>query len=219
LILRERYGLCFEKSAPEWITKFPLPSQAPIVREIRDKEIRLAKLTEELQAANLRLIQAGRLSKLLYEQGEDVLEPIVRDALRELGAMVEDPKTRGREDGRLTDPSGRQGMLEVKGRSGSLRLSDVRELDQWVRDGLVDEGWNSKGILIANLQCDEDPRTRKEFIPPNCASAAERVNISILTTAQLFQALVLDQKGELDRKVFWDRVFSAKGICDLPNLS
>jgi hypothetical protein len=217
LILRERYGFQFERTPPTWITEFPLPSQEPIVQEIGVKELQIVELTSQLAAAKGRLVEASKFQKLLYEQGEDVLEPIVRAGLRELGANVDEPKQRGREDGRLIDPSGRQGMLEVKGRSGNLRLSDVRELDNWVRDALVVEGWESKGVLIVNLQCDEDPRARREFISTNCAEGAIRSEISILTTGQLFQALVADRQGRLNRKHFWDEVFLAKGLCSLPD--
>jgi hypothetical protein len=218
LILRERYSLRFEKVPPKWVETFQLPNQLPIIKEIREKEAAIAELTRQLETERRKLALVSRFSKLLYEQGEDILEPIVRDALRDLGASVEDPKQRGREDGRLVDPFGRQGMLEIKGRSGNLRLSDVRELDNWVRDAIAHETWNSKGLLIVNLQCDEDPRKRRNFVPANCAEAAKTFDISILTTTQVFHALVSDQKGELDRKVFWERVFAARGICDLPSL-
>jgi hypothetical protein len=217
LILRERHGLQFESTPPDWIGDFSLPSQLPINQEIHDKGSAILDLTTQLETAKRRLVEATRFQKLLYEQGEDALEPIVRDVLRELGASVDEPKQRGREDGRLIDSFSRQGMLEVKGRTGSLRLSDVRELDQWVRDAVADEGWESKGILVVNLQCQQDPRDRREFIPTNCASAAARFDISIVTTTQLFQAMVADQQGDLDRKQFWDSVFAAKGICDLPD--
>ena len=51
-----------------------------------------------------------RFLKLLYEQGEDVLEPVVREALQELGAQVTPAQQPGHEDGRLTDPFGRNGI-------------------------------------------------------------------------------------------------------------
>ena len=218
LILREMYGLRFEKEPPNWVAEYSLPSEYPIEQVVSEKEIAITKLVSELDEARSQLKRASRFRKLLYEQGEDVLEPVVRDALRELGATVEDPKKKGREDGRVTDPMNRNGMLEVKGRSGDLRLSDVRELDNWVRDAMANEGWHSKGILVANLQCDTEPSRRKDLFPKNCLEAARVFGVSILTTSQLFCALVDDQKKELDRKRFWETVFTSVGLCDLPEL-
>ncbi|MDX6529994.1 MAG: hypothetical protein QOH41_2284 [Blastocatellia bacterium] len=217
LILRERYGLRFETVAPDWIRDFSLPDQLPIAEQISNRESTIREAFAQLQAARERLTAASRFQRLLYDQGEDMLEPIVRDALRALGATVYEPKQRGREDGRLLDPFGRQGMLEVKGRTGNLRLSDVREVDQWARDAVADEEWESKAILVVNLQCQQNPAARKDLIPTNCASAASRFGISILTTSQLFQAIVADQEGNLDRKEFWDSVFAANGMCGLPD--
>ncbi len=216
VILREKYGLRFEKTPPKWIGAFQLPAQLPLQEAVQEKESAIADLRKQLEADRLALAQTSRFLQLLYEQGEDVLEPVVRDALRGLGANVEDPGQKGREDGRLVDHLGRRGMLEVKGRSGSLRLSDVRELDNWVREAIANEKWQGKGLLIVNLQCDEDPRKRKDCIPPNCVEAARTFDIAIITTAQLFHALVLNQKGALDREAFWNRLFSAGGLSDLP---
>jgi len=72
-----------------------------------------------------------------------------------------------------------------------------------------------KGFLIVNHQCDEDPRNRKDFVPPNCTRAPELFDVAIVTTTQLFAALVLLQKHKLDDQAFWDTMFTAKGLCDL----
>jgi len=127
LILRERYGLCFETEPPKWASAFPLPAELPIESIIKEKETAITRINNELAEARASLARVSRFRKMLHEQGEDILEPIVRDALRELSVGVEDAKTKGREDGRLTDPFGRKGMLEIKGRTGSLSLfSTVR---------------------------------------------------------------------------------------------
>jgi len=213
-ILRERFDIQFERPEPAWISGFRLPSAQLILSEIAEKEVAKQSIENDLVNARLRLSQASRFSKLLYETGEDVLEPIVRDALRRLGASVTDPEVKGREDGRLIDPFGRQLMLEIKGRSGTLRLSDVRELDNWVRDAMAIEGWESKGLLIANLQSEKSPIERKDFIPRNCSENAARFGISILTTFDLFNALVSLERNELDQKWFWDVLHKTNGVCN-----
>jgi hypothetical protein len=219
LILRERYGLQFEQAPPDWVETYKLPSQLPIEEDIARYEIESQQLTEKLTAARHRLREATRFRKLLYEQGEDALEPVVRDAFRELGASVFDPQARGREDGRLTDPSGRNCILEIKGRTHSLKQADVRELDQWVRDAVVGENLHSKGILVANTYCADPPMQRKEPYPDNCIRAAEQLGICLITTTQLFGALRRHQKGELDLAQFWNTIFDAEGACSLSELA
>lgn len=217
LILRERYGLGFEEVAPAWVEVYKLPHQLPLEAEIDRLEQEIQALTEQLGTERHHLLEASRFRKLLYEQGE-ALELVVRDALRELGAQVDDPKLRTHEDGRLIDPTGRQGMLEIKGRTGPLRLSDVRELDQWVRDGIANENWQSKGLLIANLGCGTPPLQRRDLFPLNCVRTGQQYGQCFITTTQLFRALCSHQRGELDLTAFWDTIFSTNGVCLLPEL-
>ena len=219
LILRERYDVGSERAAPRWIEDFKLPSQLPIEAEITKHEECIQQLRRELSEALRRLESASRFRKLLYEQGEDALEPVVRDAFRELGGLVEDPQQRGREDGRLVDPTGRKGMIEIKGRTGSLRLADVRQLDQWVRDAIANENWDSKGILVANMYCNDPPGHRDGAFPDNCVGTAQRFGLCLMTTTQLFAALSSFQRNDLDLHMFWDALFNTNGVCSLPELT
>jgi hypothetical protein len=109
-------------------------------------------------------------------------------------------------------------MLEIKGRTGTLRLADVRQLDQWVRDAIANENWASKGILIANMHCDETPGQRDDPFPTNCIQTAKHFQLCLLTTTQIFHALRLHQRGELDVQAFWNTIFGTSGVCELPEL-
>jgi len=219
LILQERYGLQFEQAPPDWIEAYKLPEQIPIEQEISHHEQEIQRLKNELATAQQCLHDASRFRKLLYEQHVDGLEPVVRDALRELGATVSDPPPKeNREDGRLTAPAGQLGMLEIKGRTKSLALADVRQLDQWVRDALIQENLESKGILIANMYCGQPPELRNNPFPPNCIDSAKRANLCLMTTTQLFRALCSYQREELDVAEFWNTVFNTDGVCSLPEL-
>jgi hypothetical protein len=219
LILKERYGLQFEQAPPQWVAAYKLPEQIPIEEEISHHEQEIQRLKNELTTAQQRLQDVSRFRKLLYEQHVDGLEPVVRDALRELGATVSDPPPKeNREDGRLTVPAGQIGMLEIKGRTKSLALADVRQLDQWVRDALIQENLESKGILIANMYCGQPPELRNNPFPPNCIDSAKRANLCLMTTTQLFRALCSHQREELDVAEFWNTVFNTDGVCPLPEL-
>ena len=109
-------------------------------------------------------------------------------------------------------------MLEIKGRTSTLRLSDVRQLNQWVQDALVEGNQSHKGILIANLHLDRPPGHRGEVFPNNCIQAAQRTDICLMTTTQLFNALVSHYRNELDIASFWDTLSGTNGVCLLPEL-
>jgi hypothetical protein len=219
IILKERYDLQFEQAPPDWVEAYKLPEQIPIEEEISYHEQEIQRLKNELATAQQSLQDASRFRRLLYEQHVDGLEPVVRDALRELGATVSDPPPKeNREDGRLTAPAGQIGMLEIKGRTKSLALADVRQLDQWVRDALIQDNLESKGILIANMYCGQPPELRDNPFPSNCIDSAKRANICLMTTTQLFRALCSHQREELDIAEFWNTVFNTDGVCSLPEL-
>ncbi len=220
LILRKRYNLCLEQLPPVWVENYKLPAQLPIEKTISQHKQEIQRLETELAKAQEDWKIAVRFRRLLYEQGEDGLEPVVREALRELGANVEDPPPKiNREDGKLTDPNGRKAILEIKGRTKSLQLGDVRQLDQWVRDALLsEENWEGKGILIANTYCNQPLEERDNAFPPNCIEKAKIAEQCLMTTTQLFRALCSHQRGELDQAAFWDIVFNTNGVCLLPEM-
>ena len=218
LLLRKRYGVLREEAAPHWVEQYYLPDEIPVRKRIEELKSNTAKLDEDLKKTREELETVTRFKKLLYETGEGVLEPVVLDALRELGADTEPAKDKGKEDGRLTDPTGRDATLEIKGRAGTLRVSDIRQAHQWVADSLAYEERESKGILIANLNRDKPPANRGKVFPVNCIKLARSFDISLVTTTQMFHALTLHQQGQLDTSHFWDSVFEAKGVCEFPEL-
>lgn len=217
LLLKERYKVFSEVNPPDWLVKFPLPKEIPLRAKIAHKQEEIKKFSDQIEELEQNLREETKYHQLLYESGEGVLEPIVRNALRELGAHVDDPKVKGRDDGRLTDPRGREATLEIKGREGQLKLRDINELDRWVRDSLVMEDRRSKGILIGNLKRDQPLDNRADIYPPNCLQAAKNSDMSLLTTSQIYRAIQDKQNGKFNQDEFWDAVFSANGDCDLPH--
>jgi hypothetical protein len=155
---------------------------------------------------------------VLYERGEGALEPVVRDLLRELGAEVRDPTVRGQNDGTFSVPNAGNGVLEIKRRTGPIRLGDVRQLQQWVTDLIAEADWEGRGILVANAHCDLAPDARPDPFPDNCIRFAERMGLCLVTTTDLFGVLRQHQHGQLDLEEFWSKVMSTSGVAKLePN--
>jgi hypothetical protein len=217
LLLSRFAGIAVEQPAPDWLRAFRLPKEVSAEEAVVKSQEAVADADAQLRGAREDAARESRFGKLLYEQGKDVLEPVVREALEMLGATVTPPGREGIEDGRLVDPSGRPAMLEIKGRKGQLGLEDVRQLHGWFWTAVENEQWEGKCIVVANLKLSERPDLRDDLIAPNAAKFASDHKIAILLTTQLHEALRQHHAGSFDSAAFWDAVFAAAGLVDLSN--
>ena len=215
LLLRERYGIARKAHTPQWIDCYSLPAEAPIAAKIDDLNQELEENSKLLHAAQGRAEEAARPKQVLFEKGL-ALEAVVRDVLRELEAKVDDPETEGIEDGRLFQ-GGRAAVIEVKGRDGGIKQADIRQVVQWASEAKLRDGVTYKPLIVANPYCETRLEERGEPLTGNARSYAENGEVGLLTTVQLYEALRQHQLGELDINTFWDSVFNAAGIADLPN--
>jgi hypothetical protein len=216
LILKARYKVMVATEAPAWAELFTLPRQDEVRRQIDDLNAQILELDELLHSAHERLKRESRFGALLFERG-DILEELVRDAFRELGATVEE-RPKDREDGRFITPSGDRGIIEVKGRTGPAKLSDIRQLNHWVGDAIADEDWEGKGVLVVNAFAEKAIDERADAFPANSVRAAERFEQCLMTTTQLFAAIRSQQQGSFDADAFWATIFATSGVCKLPDL-
>ena len=93
-------GIETDLPEPKWLSEYMAPGQDKVDDDITRIETELSALNNNLELANFERTNCRECLKLLYEK-EYALEPIVRDTLRSLGADVEDPKEKGKEDGWL----------------------------------------------------------------------------------------------------------------------
>lgn len=218
LILREEFGILKQEKRPLWLKDYFLPDEIKKIKKIDEIKNKINELNNILKRENKELNDIEYYKNLLFETGKDVLEPAVLKTLKLLGAIIKPVPEKGKEDGRIIDPFGREATIEIKGRSTSLRLKDVRQLHQWVSDRLLYEDKNTKGVLIANLFNHISPSKRKNLFPDNCIKAAQNFNLCLLSTTQLFKALILKQENKFNEKKFWDSIFNQKGVCNYEDL-
>ena len=214
VILRERYGVAEETHQPAWVADYALPSVAPIQAEIGELKRKRAAIDRQISEAQIRKADAERPNLLLYENGKDVLEPIVRKVLGELGARVEDPEREGVEDGRLFR-DGHAGVVEIKGRRGPIKQDDVRQVVQWAADARGHHGLNFKPIIIGNPYCATPPVDRGDPFAPNAKTYAENSGVVLVTTSQLYEALRRQQEGGFDENGFWETIFATVGLAHI----
>lgn len=215
-LLRTRYGLEAEARVPEWVQNHGLPAEKPIRDEIVSLEQESFELAERLAETRRQAEAAADPRKLLYEQGTP-LEIVVFSALREVGAKVFEPHTKGIEDG-LMECSAGKAILEIKGRGGPIKLDDVRQITQWASDARLRDGAERKPLIVGNPFRNTPVEQRQEVLAPNAKQAAINGKIAVLTTAQLFEALVRAQEDELDTDEFWRTVLGSDGPVVWPPL-
>ncbi len=216
-ILQERYGFEITTVAPEWSGGYVLPTHAPMLGELTTLRKTIVDAQARLPSVEKREAHAARFQALLYE-GDDALEPVVLEALSLLGGDVEEPATRGVEDGRVIDPDGNLYMIEVKGLTGEIKRAHIRQLQDWVTAAQTDENLDCRGLLVANVHRSQPPGERAAAITGEVVSAARRVSHAVITTTQLFQALADLEAEMLTAQTFWEAVANAKGLVDLPEL-
>jgi len=214
LILAERFRISTEQRRPEWLDGYELPLEEEVADEIAALEIESEALAAHIAKARLRAEQAAAPRALLYEKGKKELEPVARDALRELGAEVQEPEREGIEDGQLLRPPD-AAVIEIKGRKDQIRLGDVRQVVQWAADAKRRDGVTYKPIIIGNPHCGTPPPQRGEPLAPNALEYARNADVALLTTVQIYEALRRHQEGHFDEAGFWSAVFAAKGVVGL----
>lgn len=206
-----------ETPEPEWLTDVRAPGQRAIDERLKGVQTRLREVWEEWQQTGAERDERRRLLGLLYEK-ELALEPLIRDALGELGAEVMDPSEDDREDGwirvRLGDDV-LEGVLEVKStRSETFDEQGLRQLEEWKLNG-EQQGKDYKGIFVGSRDIGRPVHSRRDdpFSSGWKRSATKRDNVGVLTEA-LYAALALHAESKLDVEAFWRGLFEAKGPLD-----
>lgn len=156
--------------------------------------------------------------KLLYER-EYALEPVARDILRGLGAHVEDPAEKNKEDGwivvKVTDTT-YEGVLEIKStRSDQFGEDGRKQPLDWIDRGRTLRGKNYKGIFIGNSAVDKPMKERSWAFNDSWTKAAELSGICAMKTEDLYVIYLLKSRGEIDLDSFWKELFGTSGIFDM----
>ncbi|MBE9593927.1 MAG: hypothetical protein IMF19_10675, partial [Proteobacteria bacterium] len=199
----------------EWLQNYNVPGENELEGEIRSLEQKIEEEKREVEQKTKQLKDLTKFKKLLTEKGE-VLEEIVWETLEELGATVKRPDEPGKSDGKFTDYKGRKAVLEIKGKGGrkSIATEDVRELEDWVSDGLA-KGEEYKGILFGNPFREPPPEKRGEPFPPDVRRFAEKRDQCLVTTIQLFEAFTRVKAGKMKHKEIFDELMETNGVCEL----
>lgn len=217
IVLRDLCGFDAALPEPPWIKDFKAPGQKQVDDEIVRLESEIKGLQQRLGESVANREKCRAFLKLLYDR-EFGLEPAVREVLRVLGAQVEDPKEKNKEDGWITvviDGKTYEGVLEIKSTRHDTFPEDGRkQVIDWVNRGISQRAKKYKGIFIGNSAVNEPVDKRQDPFPDSWKKAAVLSEMCAMTSTDLYVIYVLKTRGILEVDVFWREVFSTNGIFD-----
>ncbi len=202
LLLKEKYDLFSESHRPIWLSGSSMPSIDKLKKKIEDIEQKAISLSQEKTKFMSTLRDREYLFDLLFEQG-DVLENAVRKVLAELGCQIIPVSNKSQEDARFIDPNGMNWICEIKGRKTQLKRVDIRQLDDWLKQAMLNENWKGCACIIGNYLCEIQPSNRQEIVSDNERTALERFGFTLIETTALFECVKNMESSTYDAKNYW----------------
>lgn len=217
-VLRDLCGADVSAPEPEWLSEFIAPGQEEVDRELAELDSRIREMIEKYDQQEEARTEVRKPLKLLYETGS-ALEETVWSVLDALGAEVERPEDRTKEDGWVKVRAGEEtfeGVLEVKGvKTKHFNLNGLRQLSDWVERGMLMREKRYHGVFVGNSAIKEPPRHRIWPFNKNWVDQAEMRGYAAIRTEDLYVLYLLDRTSRLDRDKFWRELFSTKGPFDM----
>jgi hypothetical protein len=218
LVLRDFCDAATDLPEPAWVSGFNAPGQKAIDEKVSQIQTIIVEQTSALEKAIQDRAEARSCLKLLYER-EFGLEPVVRDILRQLGAKVEDPVEKNKEDGWLTIEVGGvvyEGVLEIKSTKSDQFGEDGRkQLLDWIDRGRTLRQKNYKGIFIGNSAVTTPLKDRPDAFSDSWKKAAALSQICVVKSEHLYFIHVLNSQKKVNLEGFWAQLFSTNGIFDI----
>jgi hypothetical protein len=218
IVLQDICGVHANLPEPEWIKEYNAPGQKEIDDKIIKINVDLENVFNKLQEAQNRKKEIRNCLKLLYER-EFALEPVVIDILRVLGAHVEEPSEKNKEDGWIvvkTQKANYEGVLEIKStKSDYFDENGRKQLLDWIDRGRTLRQKNYKGLFIGSNSVNKPLSERPWAFSDNWSKAAELSGICALKTEDLYYIYLLYSKRKLDIDNFWDDLFTTNGIFNM----
>lgn len=184
---------------PAWVSDYKFPEEKELIKQDREIHTKLEKI---------------RLRKYLLATRGKPLEDAVGSALREMGFVVEKQPEGSYVDFILKIDGVEKAGIEVAGSIAQINVKEFRQLLHFLQDCEVDKK-EMKGILVGNHFCEKAPSERGDAFTKDAIEAAEKHKVTLLTTIDLFDALLRLDKGETLPKDVQTKILKSVGICKL----
>lgn len=204
---------------PTWVSQsiYRLVIEREFEKQISTLSSKITKLQEKKSVLAKKLLDAGSLRQLLYEQGKP-LEEALLEALTLFGFDAK-PFADGESefDVVLVSPEGRC-IGEAEGKDNKpINIDKMSQLERNLQEDFAREEIDdfAKGVLFGNAFRLASVAKRKAFFTTKCISAAKRAKVALVKTPDVFTpAKYLKQYPEDKEyaKQCRDAIFNAEGI-------
>ena len=219
LILQDLYGPFAQTSPPAWTSRLAVPGEEDLSRKVQGIQAEVESMQREVKQLVGRREDLRDAVRVLYATDKE-LEEVVKRLMRELGAIIEDPASKGQEDGWITIPlmSGERllGALEVKGTEKSEFSEDGRrQLHDWVKQGIEKFAVKPKGIFVGINARKTIPCERPWGFSAQWVKRHKAADMVAIKGEHLYVLWVLDKHKMLDREAFWKDLFTTNGVFEI----
>jgi len=175
---------------PMWtsLIEYRLARESILMGEIREIATKIEELSSEKSEREKRLVDAGILRHLLYEQGRP-LEAAVLEAMKIFGFSAENVSNGDSEfDVVFVSEEGRC-LGEVEGKeTKAINIEKFSQLERNIQEDFAKEYVSeyAKAVLFGNAHRLKPLNERADFFTEKCQSAARRVGAALVRTPDLF---------------------------------
>jgi len=202
---------------PQWVldSVYSTPEEGVFHGVIAEVSKKMSKLQNQLAELEQKLEKAGSIRALLYEQGKP-LERAVRDALKVMGfSAVSFTESDSEIDVIFESPEGRC-LGEVEGKDTKpINIDKFSQLERNLHEDFAREEVieYAKGVLFGNAERLKPILDRGEAFTSKCFTAAKRVGVALIRTADLFDPVrYLRSNPDSDfAKLCRDAIFGTSG--------
>lgn len=220
LVLKDLTGIAPRAEIPHWAENLTVPQIAEIKTEIANRREGIGALFDEIQELEARRRTLEDYKKLLYASGPE-LEQIVKRCFEELGGKVT-PSRYGQEE-YVLEIDGIEYLVEVKGVSKSISLTNLRQLNDYLLKYEEETRRSCKGILFGNAWRSEPPETRRttempEF-PDNVIKRAVQWQVALVSSTAFFSAFCTFLRDSSRANRILHAMTLANGVIDFSQMT
>lgn len=199
-----------ERPAPPWIKAIKVPREDTLQRSLQTLAEKISKLQSEYQAATTMFEEKTLVKKLLYEKDE-LLEESVKKAFEELGFTL----TKKDDKDWIASSDTGEAILEVTGSDGSIDISKLRQLLNYLLDDYEESGVEKKAILVGNHFVNDPPETRGEPFTRKVVEESKVHSICLLPTIELFKIICYLRERKMETDDFRKKIIDTIGVFKL----